>query len=296
MKIFRSITLYSRMIKLSHSLFALPFAGIGWIQAVVSSNYNSEQIFQSLLLIIICMVSARSAAMGMNRLADRYFDLINPRTKNREIPSGQLSPYAVGIFITISSVIFIVSSYALNILSFYLSFLALFVLFLYSFSKRFTWLCHFILGISIGFAPLGAWIGVSGEFNLLPLLWFGGLLLQIAGFDILYSIQDMEVDIKSKLFSIPSRLGLKFSYPIVILSFIFSLVLFIFAGIYSNFSPIYYILLLLISGIMIYEYKTARAYEGQLLPPLFYQLNSFISIFIFLGVAIEYRSLWSTLT
>ena len=289
MAVLQTTILYSKMIKLSHSLFALPFAGIGLVQAMV---FQGSIDGMSVLLVAICMVSARSAAMGMNRLADRYFDANNPRTSNRELPAGKLGYRSVAIFILGSSLLFILSCYFLNPLSLILSIPALAITFLYSFSKRFTWLCHLLLGISIGLAPLGAWIGYTGSFNPLMLYWFGGLAFQIAGFDILYAIQDEEFDKKAGLHSIPSRFGIKNSHKISMLFFLLSLVLFYLAGIFSSFGTIYFLLL---SMVIILLYKllhiSQRSGKGQL-PPLFYQINSYLGVIIFCGVIIE---LWNQL-
>jgi len=279
------------MVKLSHSLFALPFAGIGVIQALRFLQ-PGEPVFQKILLIIICMVSARSAAMGMNRFADRLYDKKNPRTSGREIPSGVLSEKSVIGFIFASSVIFVISSFYLNLLSFYLSFFALFILFFYSYSKRFTWLCHFILGISIGFAPLGAWIGLLGEFSLQPILWFSGLLFQISGFDILYATQDMDFDKKEKLFSIPARYGKNVSFKLAAISYLLALAAFAGSGMIAGYAYPYYLAISL-TGIILYYNFILSIKSNGLLPPLFYQLNSYISLLVFFAVLVsEWSNLW----
>jgi len=190
------------MIKFEHTLFALPFAFLGMILA--AEGWPS---WRTVLWIVVAMVGARSAAMAFNRLVDRRIDAANPRTAGRALPAGQISPAAVTLFVVVSSALLVVAAWELNPLAFYLSPLALFILFLYSYTKRFTWVAHLVLGLSLGGAPLGAWIAVLGGVAAAPFLLTGVVLLWVAGFDILYALQDMEFDQRTGLYSIPARFG-----------------------------------------------------------------------------------------
>ena len=201
---FKKIALYLKMIKFSHSIFALPFAFTAALMAA-SGIPSAKQIFW----IIIAMVSARSGAMGLNRIIDRDIDAANPRTANREIPSGKINVGSAVFFTVLSLTVFVVSAYMLNPLCLKLSPVAVAVLFIYSYTKRFTWLSHIVLGIAISAAPVGAWIAVRGAFNaeILPMVF--AVIFWLAGFDVLYALQDVEFDRLHGLHSIPERFGIK---------------------------------------------------------------------------------------
>lgn len=198
---------YLSLIKFSHTIFALPFALLGFTLAVV--RYETKDFLVLLLLVVLCMVFARSAAMAFNRYLDRDIDKKNPRTKSREIPSGIISPKSALLFTVICCLAFIVTTYFINPLCFYLSPMAIAVVLGYSYTKRFTSFCHFILGLGLGLAPVGAYIAVSGQFDWIP-IWIGcSVLLWVGGFDIIYALQDEEFDKSLGLYSIPASLGKK---------------------------------------------------------------------------------------
>jgi len=199
---FRALKTVLEMIKFEHTLFALPFAFLGMILA--AEGWPS---WRTVLWIVVAMVGARSAAMAFNRLVDRRIDAANPRTAGRALPAGQISPAAVILFVVASSALLVLAAWELNPLAFYLSPLALFILFLYSYTKRFTWVAHLVLGLSLGGAPLGAWIAVRGGVAPAPFILAAVVLLWVAGFDILYALQDMEFDRRTGLYSIPARFG-----------------------------------------------------------------------------------------
>jgi len=163
---------YFSLVKFSHTIFAMPFALIGFFLAIKTTNYNfSDDGIKLLILVILDMILARNAAMGFNRYLDRKIDAKNPRTAVREIPSGKIkSTYALG-FVILNSLLFIVSTYFINELVFYLSPVALFVVLGYSYTKRFTWLCHFVLGLGLSLAPIGAYLAVTGMFELIPIIF-----------------------------------------------------------------------------------------------------------------------------
>ena len=198
------IVTFGRMIKFSHSVFAMPFALAAFFLAVGRDGFDG----QKLLWIIVAMVGARSAAMGFNRWLDADIDALNPRTANRELPTGALSKSQVLAFVLVSVAAFVGAAWQLNPLCFALSPIALVIVCGYSFTKRFTMLSHFVLGLSLAIAPVGAWLAVRGQFDLTPVLIGIAVLLWVGGFDILYSCQDVEFDHKLALHSIPVRFGI----------------------------------------------------------------------------------------
>jgi 4-hydroxybenzoate polyprenyltransferase len=202
MPFLRSLSTVLEMIKFEHTLFALPFAFLGMVLA--AEGWPS---WRTVLWIVVAMVGARSAAMGFNRLVDRRIDAANPRTASRALPAGLVSPGWVAMFVAASSALLVLAAWMLNPLAFYLSPLALGILFLYSYTKRFTWASHLMLGLSLAGAPLGAWIAVRGDVRPTPILIGVCVLLWVAGFDVLYALQDVDFDRRTGLFSIPARFG-----------------------------------------------------------------------------------------
>jgi 4-hydroxybenzoate polyprenyltransferase len=196
---------YLSLIKFSHTIFALPFALMGLFLGLEATGTSLN--FRLLGLILACMVFARSAAMAFNRYLDRDIDARNTRTSQREIPAGVISPRSALIFVRINAGLFILSTWFINPLCFYLSPVALLVILGYSYTKRFTPLCHFVLGASLGLAPLGAYLAAGGGFDVIPILYALAVLLWVSGFDIIYALQDEEFDREHSLYSIPSQLG-----------------------------------------------------------------------------------------
>lgn len=205
MSVIGSVVTFGRMIKLSHSVFALPFALAG--AALAARSHGIE--WQQAAWIVIAMVSARSAAMGFNRLADRAMDARNPRTSNRALPRGWISPRAVAVIVGVCGALFVFSAYQLNPLCLKLSPVALLVILSYSYFKRFTWATHLVLGLALAIAPMGAWIAVSGTFDPAALWLSAAVLTWVAGFDIIYACQDYDFDRSHGVHSIPRRLGIR---------------------------------------------------------------------------------------
>ncbi|MEN0005224.1 MAG: UbiA-like polyprenyltransferase [Bacteroidota bacterium] len=198
---------YLSLIKFSHTIFALPFALLGFFLANLQLGAGfSWRLF---LLVLLCMVFARSAAMAFNRYLDRDIDGKNPRTQQREIPAGVISPKAALAFVVLNCLLFMLTTYFINWLCFVLSPIALLVVLGYSYTKRFTYLCHFVLGLGLALAPIGAYLAAGGQFDLIPLLYSGAVLLWVSGFDIIYALQDEEFDKSLQLNSVPVRLGKK---------------------------------------------------------------------------------------
>lgn len=198
---------YLSLVKFSHTIFALPFALLGFFLGV--NHLGGAFDIKILLLVIICMITARSAAMAFNRYLDSDIDKLNYRTAEREIPAGIISPKKAILFVVINAVVFILATYFINSLCFYLSPVALFVILFYSYTKRFSYLCHLVLGLGLSLAPVGAYIAVQGQFHIIPILYSVVVMLWVAGFDIIYALQDEEFDKSLDLRSIPVWLGKK---------------------------------------------------------------------------------------
>lgn len=196
---------YLSLVKFSHTIFALPFALIGFFWAVKLENYDFNLLV--LGLVLLDMVWARNAAMGFNRYIDRHIDAQNIRTEGRDIPAGIISENSALFFVIINSVLFLLTTYFINMTTFYLAPVALIVVLGYSYTKRFTALCHLVLGLGLALAPIGAYLSVTGSFSLLPVLLSVVVLLWVTGFDIIYALQDEEFDKEQSLNSIPVLLG-----------------------------------------------------------------------------------------
>lgn len=201
---------YLSLIKFAHTIFALPFALIGlFLGLQVQSGQLDKPAWQSFLLVVLCMVFARSAAMAFNRYIDRDIDAQNARTQQREIPAGIITAKNALAFVMINSLLFIATTWFINLLCFFLSPIALIVILGYSYTKRFTALCHLVLGLGLALAPVGAFIAVTGQFQWSPIILGIAVLSWVSGFDIIYALQDEEFDKQNKLKSIPSFLGKK---------------------------------------------------------------------------------------
>lgn len=208
----QKIQQYLSLVKFSHTIFAMPFAMIGFSMGIhfYPQSLNSfNEIVLRLLPVIFCMIFARNTAMAFNRYIDRHYDKLNIRTANREIPAGIIPSKHALLFTLINALFFMLSVFFINSLCFYLSPVALFVILFYSYTKRFTPLCHFVLGVGLALAPIGAYLAVSGRFDILPLCVSAMVFTWVSGFDILYALQDEEFDRANGLYSIPVLLGRK---------------------------------------------------------------------------------------
>jgi 4-hydroxybenzoate polyprenyltransferase len=256
---------YLSLVKFSHTLFALPFAMIGFFLGVVGrkSVFEAESLGKTgllirFLLVLVCMVTARSAAMAFNRYLDRHFDAQNPRTAIREIPRGIIAPHSALRFVAICCLLFISACWFINPLCFYLSPVALFVILFYSYTKRFTSLCHLVLGIGLSLAPIGAFLAVTGRFELLPLLFSGAVICWVSGFDIIYAMQDEDFDKSQNLFSIPTAFGKRRSLRISSLLHILSALFVFMAGIAGDFGSWYWVGMILFTGMLIYQHMIVK--------------------------------------
>lgn len=275
---------YFSLIKFSHTVFALPFALVGFTYAI-KSGYQFQWL--NLSCVLLCMVFARTAAMAFNRFIDRKFDALNPRTKNREIPAGVISVQSAFWFVIINSILFIATTWIINSLCFYLSFVALFVILGYSYTKRFTPLCHLVLGVGLGLAPIGAYLAVSGVFNLIPVLFGILVFFWVSGFDIIYALQDQEFDVKNKLKSIPGYLGLSKALLLSRLLHILCAIIVSVIGIIDNLSLIYWIGAVLFFGLLIYQHSIVKVTDLSKVNIAFATTNGIGSIIFSFFVILE---------
>jgi len=266
---------YLSLIKFSHTIFAMPFAFIGFFLA--TKSYEFEWI--TLVYVIFCMVFARSAAMAFNRFIDRDIDLTNPRTaKVREIPNGSIKANSALVFVIINSLLFIATTYFINTLCFALSPVALLTILGYSYTKRFTALCHLILGLGLALAPIGAYLAVSGEFNIIPLFFSAAVLFWVSGFDIIYSLQDEEFDKTHELHSIPVLLGKKNALMLSnILHFLTFSALSI-AGSLGEFSLYYWIGFWSFSALLVYQHTLVKHNDLRKVNLAFFTTNGIASL------------------
>ncbi|QTA89019.1 Prenyltransferase family protein, UbiA-like [Desulfonema magnum] len=274
------ISAFGRMIKFSHTVFALPFA----LAAVVLAHRESPVTLNLIFWILVAMAGARSAAMGFNRIADAGFDAQNPRTADRAIPAGGISITASWIFVIAFSALFVLAGAMISPLCFLLSAPVLLILFSYSYAKRFTAFSHLYLGFAISLAPVGAWIAVTGGFDWRILHLSLGLLTYIAGFDILYACQDWEFDKKMGLFSIPSRFGIKTAFRISAVLHVLTFVFFVLIFIVFDMGIFYMGTLVIIGGLLILEHRLVSPRDMTHIQIAFFHVNSAISILLFLGI------------
>jgi 4-hydroxybenzoate polyprenyltransferase len=250
-----TIKQYLSLVKFSHTVFALPFACIGFTLALQLGYSFSLKLF---LLVIACMITARNSAMAFNRLIDRKFDILNTRTAIREIPAGIIKPNYALFFIIANSLLFIISTYFINAICFYLSPVALFVILFYSYTKRFTPLCHLVLGVGLALAPIGAYLAVTGEFAWLPLLFSFTVFCWVSGFDIIYALQDETFDREHKLNSIPVLLGTKRALNFSKIIHSLCIVCIVLAGFVGHFNLVYWIGVILFTGLIIYQHSIVK--------------------------------------
>ncbi|MEI6697096.1 MAG: UbiA-like polyprenyltransferase [Bacteroidota bacterium] len=268
---------YLSLVKFAHTIFAMPFALLGFFMGV--QQINSFK-WVTLLMVVICMVFARNAAMGFNRFIDRRYDAANQRTAMREIPAGILKPYRVLIFVILNSLLFFITSYFLNDnkLAFYLSPVALLVILGYSLTKRFTSLSHIVLGVGLALAPIGAYIAVCSEFAVMPLLLSFLVLFWVSGFDILYALQDIDFDKSQLLKSIPARIGIQKSLAFSSILHLMSFILLIIIGLYGNWQIYYWIGGTIFSFLLLYQHLIVKAKDLNRINLAFFTTNGIASV------------------
>ncbi len=282
-KIFREIVTFGRMVKFSHTLFAMPFA----LTSVVLASFEYRVTVYKLVWIVIAMVGARSAAMGFNRIADRKYDATNPRTKNREIPANKISLAKASTFVVIAALVLIAAAYKLNPLCFYLSPVALGVVFFYSFTKRFTWLSHLFLGLGMGLAPVGAWLGIAGEFNLVPIILGLTVVAWGAGFDIIYALQDLDHDEEWGLFSMPKVIGVDKALVVSSVLHFIAFTLLVSLRFLLPLGNVYIFGLTIIGLILIYQHRIVKPSDLSKVNLAFFNMNAYLSVGLFVFTLID---------
>ena len=283
---------YLSLVKFSHTIFAMPFAMIGFFLGTIQTNRSqiiglnwstqTWSMWQVLLLkfflVLVCMVTARSAAMAFNRYLDRSFDAKNPRTAIREIPKGIISPNSALRFVILSSTVFVLAAFCINPICFFLSPVALFVILFYSFTKRFTALCHLVLVLGLSLAPIGAYLAVTGHFSLLPVLFSLAVIFWVSGFDIIYALQDIDFDQSQNLYSIPSLLGIKNALKVSELLHVLSAAAVISAGFYGEFHWLYWVGILVFCGMLIYQHTIVKPNDLSKVNIAFMTANGIASV------------------
>jgi len=283
---FNQIRVILEMIKFEHSIFALPFAMISLILAAKNMPHDIPP-GRVIFWVIVAMVAARSAAMAFNRIVDASYDAGNPRTSNRAIPAGLLSVGQVAIFTIVSSLLFILAAWRINMICFLLSPLALVALLGYSYTKRFTSLSHFALGFAIGLAPLGAWIAVMGTISIPSLLLGATVMLWIGGFDIIYALQDVDFDTTCGLHSLPCKLGKGVALNLSRLMHAVMLLLLVWIGYLCGLHFVYYLGVLTVGALIYYEHSLVSPTDISKLNLAFFTLNGWISVSLFAFVILD---------
>jgi len=279
---FEKIVSFGKMIKFSHTVFALPFA----LTAVILAFQQNFAIqITDILWIMVAMIGARSAAMGFNRIVDAPFDAKNPRTAERAIPSGKISKGQSIVFVIVFSFLFLFASFQLHMICFYWGIPVLLLLFIYSYSKRFTSLCHIYLGFAISIAPIGAWVAITKKFDWSILILSFALLTHISGFDILYACQDYDFDRNEGLYSIPAQFGIKAA--LLVSAFLHICCFFAFVTIYFLFNMkfIYLLAVIIIGLALLMEHLIVKPDNLRKVPIAFFHINSAISLVFLIGVA-----------
>ena len=287
---------YLSLVKFSHTIFAMPFAMIGFFVGITKGQENNQfdnatgwreniigaaaikSLSIKFILVLFCMVTARSAAMAFNRYLDRHFDAKNPRTAIREIPKGIISANSALRFTILSCVLFVISTFFINPVCFYLSPIALFVILFYSYTKRFTFLCHLVLGLGLSLAPIGAYLAVTGTFAVLPILFSFAVIFWVSGFDIIYSLQDIDFDQSQKLYSIPSTVGKAHALKISELLHALSTACVISAGVYGHLHWLYWIGIVIFTGMLIYQHSIVKPNDLSKVNIAFMTANGIASV------------------
>ena len=280
------IKVFLEMIKFEHTIFALPFAFLG---GILGGFYATKgwPTWQQIVWITLAMVGARTAAMGLNRLIDMKIDRKNPRTAKRALPSGLLGVTEVIAYILVSFVVMGVSAYQLNLLCLELMPIAVFFLCLYSYTKRFTWLCHIVLGVAIGLSPMGAWIALTGSFNLPGVILAIAVATWIAGFDVIYSCQDVDFDREHRLHSIPVHFGLAGALQISAALHLVTATLLLLTGFLLGLGLFYFIGVMIALVLLFKQHKIISPNDLSSLNFAFFNMNGYLSVAIFVFAVLD---------
>jgi 4-hydroxybenzoate polyprenyltransferase len=290
---------YLSLIKFSHTIFALPFALVGFFIGLFHKKFGeipfkgspdvileegrltdilSRDTYILLLLVLACMVTARTAAMAFNRYLDRHYDAQNPRTLVREIPKGIIKPENALMFTIVNCVLFTAFTWFINPLCFFLSPVALLVILGYSYTKRFTPLCHLILGLGLSLAPIGAYLAVTAQFTLLPIFFSLAVICWVSGFDIIYALQDEEFDKSQQLYSIPASVGKKNALRVSRILHVVSALFVVVAGWYGGFGLWYWAGVVIFCGMLIYQQSIVKPHDLKRVNLAFMTANGVASV------------------
>ncbi len=290
---FRRIRTVLEMIKFEHSIFALPYALVAALLAARTEGPSggwpsAGHLIWQLSWIVVAMVGARSAAMTMNRIADLHYDRLNPRTKSRALVTGQLSPAFAWVFTILSSAVLVFAAWELNPLAFRLSPIALAVLFLYSYTKRFTLWSHLVLGFCLGMSPAAAWIAIRGTLDWRMLLLCAAVTLWVAGFDVLYACQDVDFDREVGLHSIPRRLGIRRSLVVARFMHVGMILLLVWLAASFNLAWPAWVGIVVVAALLAWEHRLVRSDDLSKINAAFFTMNGYISVLflIFWGTAV----------
>ncbi|WP_140938284.1 4-hydroxybenzoate octaprenyltransferase [Sphingobacterium lumbrici] len=267
---------YMSLVLFAHSIFALPFAIIGFFLAVHTTNYQFE--WKLFLLMLLCMVSARNAAMAFNRYLDRDIDALNPRTAVRDIPAGKISPMDALVFTIVNCVVFMTATYFINPMCLALSPVALFVVLFYSYMKRISPLCHLVLGLGLGLAPVGAYLAVTGSFAIVPVFFGLSVLTWVSGFDIIYALQDEEFDRANGLNSIPANFGARKALRISEVLHFFSLLFVILPVFFIEVGLFYYTGVVFYGLLLVYQHRIVSSTDLSRVNRAFMTTNGVASV------------------
>lgn len=285
----KRVASYFSLVKFSHTIFAMPFAFIGFFLGIKNNvhQYTVAQLGTLFILVIACMVFARSAAMAFNRYLDRYYDALNPRTATREIPKGIIRPSHALSFTVVMALLFVLTALLINSLCFILSPVALAVILGYSYTKRFTPLCHLILGLGLSLAPIGAYLAVTGQFSLVPVLFSLSVICWVSGFDIIYALQDVDFDRSQQLYSIPSWVGKSKALLVSRILHVCSFFLIATAGWSGGFGIIYWVGAILYGSLLVYQQVLVRPHDLSRVNLAFMTANGLASVIFSFFVIVD---------
>lgn len=280
--VFNKLKIFFEMIKIEHTLFALPFAYTGALLVDMRMPAGRDLIW-----ITLAMVGARTAAMSLNRIIDRHIDAKNPRTAGRALPKGLLSLTEVWLYVFVSFTLLFLSAYNLSPLAFKLFPVAVAVLFIYPYTKRFTWACHLVLGAALGLAPLGAWIAIADSAALAPVILAAGVTFWVAGFDIIYACDDYHFDRKTGIHSIPARFGIKKGLQVSAVFHVIAFILFTSLALLLQLGVFYYAGMAAAAALLFYQHRLVRPQDLSKSGIAFFNLNAGLSGAIFMFTLVD---------
>ncbi len=270
------------MIKFKHTVFAMPFALMGAFLA--GRGFPPLRVF---FWVVVAMVGARTAAMTFNRIVDRRFDAANPRTEKRAIPAGEVTMGESWLMVIGSSIMFFFACWMLNTMALIIAPIALSLTFVYSLTKRFTWLCHVVLGVALAFSPLGGWVAVAGTLSGYPWVLSLGVLFWVAGFDCIYACLDADFDRKAGLYSMPASFGRKKAFRLAVFFHVLAFFFFTLTGYLQGLNVVYYIGIILTGGALFYQHIVVNPKDLSKIQVSFFSMNGFIALTLFVATWIS---------